>query len=621
MISRINGEKATSFRVVKARAKHGYHFVKIDVVDRQVISIDYKEFPQGDFSIPVQIYPIYEETTEGTILKRVPSLLKHIQSSIPVVNGDIFKSLKENHYYDFKQSLTLGETESGRANGYWIMSFIKKQAAKIRNNLPLTDNSWKTGILLQGLYATINIHPEAITKFGPLTFQPQLNAGFFPIWQGAVVDGKTAQEMIPSQAFSGKPLFSDSEAWNRPARRLKNHDPREYINDGFDELQVYYAINTLFEELHSRGFIDPDLATRPFNAFLFDPDIAYRDNAYYTDDTINFTTYSPNARNYARDNSTIWHELGHGVMDRLMGDHIELDDTGGLSEGMADFIAALVIQAVTKGEPFPGSTQFRINNKIGFHLTNEIHDDGEAYGGSMKDFLDAVISKYGQQGLDKVTDVVLETMRLTRDYPGLTAKDWFQHLLFADSLGRPNLREPGELKIYLLSALAGRNFKMNGKDEASFSLVNTADGKEIVSGNPGSRDHEITISLSKNQKADFMLHASLKNSNEYSFKFPVKVKVEYNKGALQGAIHWIGKEHNPQEYTLSADSPGIDLPLEVSGTCDQINRTDESCVDYAYVQIWNNGEAENPVAKKRFYLRVKNPEIESQKGLLTKTSI
>src|SRR3954468_9296015 len=104
------------------------------------------------------------------------------------------------------------------------------------------------------------------------------------------------------------------------------------------------------ESLHNMGFSDPELSTRPFNAFLYDPDISMRDNAYYTDDTINFTTYSPTAVNAARNNNTIWHELGHGVMDRLMGDFITLADTGGLSEGMADFVAQLVLHGITKGK-------------------------------------------------------------------------------------------------------------------------------------------------------------------------------------------------------------------------------------------------------------------------------
>jgi hypothetical protein len=413
--------------------------------------------------------------------------------------------------------------------------------------------------------------------------------------------------MVPSLAYAGKPLFSVDEAWNRPAQRLPDHDPAQYLNDGFDEIQVYYAINTMMETLQGKGFVDPDLSTRPFNAFLFNPDVAYRDNAYYTDDTINFTTYSAKAQNFARDNTTVWHELGHGVMDRLMGDSIELADTGGLSEGMADFMAAIVVQTVTGGVPFPGSDKFRIINKTGFYLTNEVHDDGEAYGGAMKDFLDAATQKYGRRGLRMVTDVVLETMRLTRDYPGLTAPEWFSHLLFADSLGRPGLRQKGELKPYLLRALAGRNFTLDDSPVATFSLVNLANQKEVTPGNPGARETPILVKIAKEETAKFQLKASLKNSSNYAFQFPVQIQAQFKGGALEGAIHWVGEEKGAQIYTLKSESDSVTIPLEVSGTCEEINRADGSCVDYVYVKVVNQGDTAHPYAKKRFYLKVKNP--------------
>lgn len=119
-----------------------------------------------------------------------------------------------------------------------------------------------------------------------------------------------------------------------------------------------------------------------------------------------------------------------------MGDNLTPADTGGLSEGMADFLAALVVQDVTQGSTFPGANQRRIINHTGFNLTNEVHDDGEASGGAMKDFLEAVLAADPKNGLHKVTDVVLEGMRLSRDHPALNAAKWFQSILFADSLGR-----------------------------------------------------------------------------------------------------------------------------------------------------------------------------------------
>jgi hypothetical protein len=591
-------------RVVQVRGKRGKHSVIINARTQRVVATEYREFPQAETAIDVQVYPIYEEVEgDGTkeVLPRMKTQLKHVLTTVPQVSSDVFAPLKTQHYLWSKHDFTLGATPQGQAQGYWSMAVVKQNAAKLVAGLPQLDNTFANGLLLQGRYTSINIHPDALKKYSPWSFTAQPTAAFLPNW----IEGDTDAEMFPSQAYAGKPIFSAQEAFDRPARRLPDHDPKAYLADGFDEIQVYYAVDTLFEELHARGFTDPELSTRPFNAFLFNPDISMRDNAFYTDDTINFTTYSPKAQNFARDNSTIWHELGHGVMDRLMGDSIELADTGGLSEGMADFVGAILVQAVTQGTPFPGSTGFRIINKTGFNLTNEVHDDGEAYGGTMKDFLDLAIAAYGNAGLDKVTDVVLEAMRLTRDYPGLTAADWFKHIQFADSLGRPGVRAPGELGPLLLQALASRNFKLDGGVTASFTLVNTNSNAEVVAGKPGSRQSPILVEIPKTDSAHFELTAQVKNSDTFSFKFPVTVKALYNGGPIEGAIHWVGEEKGAQQFTLTSSADVAKIPLTVTGTCDEVNRDDGSCVDYLYVQVINAGET-RPAAKKRFYLRVKN---------------
>jgi hypothetical protein len=624
------------FRFIRVKGKRGTHHFAFNLRTRRITSREYREFPQQDglskdgplaeITLPVDVFPIYEETDDLRPQGRVRATLKHILPRVPdiaaVANGDIYASLRSQRYLEDKLDPTLGATEAGRAQGYWSPAYIKAQAERIRDSLPLTDNTFAKGLMLQGRYATINIHPDAFEKFGlpgPVGFQKQVSAAYFPNWIDSLVDGKTVSEYVPMGSIAGKPLRSAYESLQRPATRTPEHDATVYMSDGFDELQVYYAIDTLFEELHSRGFRDPELATRPFNAFLYNPDIAYRDNAFYTDDTINFTTYSGKTQNMARDNSTIWHELGHGIMDRLMGDAIELADTGGLSEGMADFVAQIIVQAVTGGAQFEGLESFRILNNTGFYLTNEVHDDGEAYGGTMNDFMSAAIARDGRIGLDKVTDVVLEAMRLTRDYPGLTAPDWFNHILFADSLGRPGLRQPGELKELLLKALAGRNFRLDGGAPAALALVNVgtagAPGQEVVAGTPGSRQQPITVNLKKEELQSFQLTAQLTNSDSFAFRFPVRVEVEFHKGALQGAIHWVGEEKGPQTYTLNTPEELANIPLTITGTCDSVNRADGSCVDYAYVQVWNNGDTgrptagtqARPIAKKRFYLRVVNP--------------
>lgn len=596
-------------RSVKVKSRRGVHKLAISLLTQKVVAQSYSEFPQSDlaqdeFSLKASVFPIYEEV-EGTgkILKPVESELKYIHTVVSKPVADPYASMRSRKYLEAQYDPVLGETEEGRKEGYWAMSYLKREAAKIRAGMQSQENTYANGVILDGRYATISLHPAVTDKFKGLDFQPQSSVQFHPDWRQTFVEGGVAWEMVPTAAFLGKPITSAEEAAARPSRRLKDHDPVSYINDGFDELQVYYAINTMFDSLHPMGFTDPDLSTRPFNAYLYDPDIGMRDNAYYTDDTINFTTYSPTQQNMARDNPTIWHELGHGVMDRLMGDLITLADTGGLSEGMADFVAELVVQNVTKGIPYEGYSESRIINKTGFFLTNEVHDDGEAYGGAMKDLLDAARAKFGhEQGLAMVTDLTLEAMRLTRNHPALTAQDWFGHMLFADELGREGLRQPGELKAVILSALAGRNFNMDGAPAASLVLKNGEN--EIRSTGPGSRNSPIPVLT---PGSDYTLNISLKESDAYHFQYPVTVKVGLQGGPLQGAIHWEGEEYQPVVRTLTGPGDQAVVFLTARGTCDFVNQEGGGCKDYACVKIFNAGQEDKPAAKKRFYLSITNP--------------
>lgn len=601
----------TLVRIAKARAKRGVHTIVISLTTRRVIQKSYKEFPQagrthdeeGEFSIPAQIYPIYEEVeSTGSILPRIAGELKYIKELVRRPATNPFAPLLTQRYFFDKFDPILGLTEEGRKQGYWAMGYIKAQADILHQQIEVSQNAFEgRGVILEGRYASVNLHPAVTTAFPNLSFTPAMSGQFRPDWK-PTPENPDNWEMIPSSTILGKPLKSLEEAMNRPARRLPDHDPVGYLNDGFDELQVYWAINQMFDSLKPMGFTDPELSTRRFNAFLFDPDIEMRDNAYYTDDTINFTTYSSKSGNMARDNTTIWHELGHGVMDRLMGDDIRLADTGGLSEGMADFVAQLVLNDVTNGNYFPGKETMRIFNKTGFYLTNEVHDDGEAYGGSFNDLLESAMRLYGRAGLTKVTDLTLEAMRLSRNHPGLTAVDWFQHMLFADDLGNAPVRAAGELRPLITRALAGRNFNLDGSPAATYTMMH--DTTEVVAGAPGSRQSPIPLTLKETETSTHHLKLMLKSTPTYAFKYPVTVKVQLRGGPLQGAIHWHGEETEPLVYRVVSENDTLPIDLTVSGKCDEVNRPDGSCVDFAYVQVWNDGETSKPQAKKRFYLRV-----------------
>lgn len=591
-------------REVKVKARRGYHYITVGLAARRVTVSRYEEFPQadGEFSVPVRVYPIYEEVEGelGVTLPRVDSELRYLSSVVPGVTEDPYASLKMKRYLETMLDPILGLTEEGQKKGYWTMAHIKAQARELLSAVPLVANSFQgRGVILEGRYATVNIHPEAAKAFPNLSFKPAMSGQLFPVWR-PTPETSLVWEMVPSTALLGKPLMTEGEAWERPARRLPDHDPLTYINDGFDELQVYWSITRLFESLRGMGFVDPDFSTRPFHAYLYDPSIVYRNNAYYTDDTINFTTYTAENPNFARDNTTIWHELGHGVMDRLMGDHIQLADTGGLSEGMADFTALLVSTDVVGDNPFPGKDKLRIFNKTGFNLTNEVHDDGEAYGGAMSDLLHKAQARFGRSGLVKVTDLTMEAMRLGRNHPGLTASDWFERMLFADELGSA-VRAPRELGDFILESLNGRNFVFSGKF-ASFELKNGSD--EVTSTSLGSRGKPIPLKLKAAQTASFPLGVRLASSPAYPFRYPVKVTVEFRRGPIQGAVHWVGEEKNPWSFTLASENDTVSVPVTVTGICDEVNRPDGSCVDYISVQIWNDQQTDKPVGKKRFYVRV-----------------
>lgn len=596
--------KGDLVRQVEVRSRRGIHHLSFSLFQNKIIRESYSDFPQADYvNLKANVFPIYEEVeTTHEMLPYEVREIKYLDASIRDGGKNPLGNIPLNVYSETKYSPLVAETAIGQQFGIWSEASIRREIDALVGTYPLLPNDMAAGLLLQGKYATINLHPGVQEAFGDIDFSLKPSVNHIIGW--SIVDDH--YEAKPVSGFYGKKIHDEDDLINRIPLRLPDNNPAKYINSGVDEVQVYFAITTLMEALAEMGFSDKDLSTKPFHAFLFDPDISMKDNAYYTDNTINFTTYSPEMINLARDNSTIWHELGHGVMDRLMGSFLTFGDTkagyGGLSEGMADFLAKLVLEHQTEGRDFPGKNAFRIMNSTGFYLTNEFHDEGEAYGGVMSDMLDIVIATSGREGLFAFTDLTLETMRLTRNHPALLARSWFEHMVYADELGS-DVRVPGRFTAIINQALAARNFAFADTFNAAQMTV-THEGKELTSTSPASREKPLTA-CSPSGLVDYKIQVSLTEGDSNFIKFPAIVKVEYKTGALQGAIKWTGEESNPTVYVVNGPNEILDIPLQVSMKCDQVNQPDGSCKDYAYVQVWNQG-ATKPLAKKRFYLKVKD---------------
>ncbi|MBF0205396.1 MAG: M36 family metallopeptidase [Oligoflexia bacterium] len=652
-------------RRVVVSVKLGKYIIEIDINSRKVVNYTYRPHSSADigniggntgvsvsgpgsisssnyFSIPARVYPIYEEPEKevGRILPRIDSELRFLKTKVRVSGESYgegrvgpYDSLRQHHYLSSKYSPLLAETSIGHTQGLWSLKTLNQDAADIYQKYPLRSNGvdGNSTILLEGAYASINIHPQAKEYFEQLSFIPQFSSSFRTGWkkvdvgdgvgEGESVGNTSEYELIADSAFWGYPLQNRDDAYLRPARRDPENNPLSYIRDGFDEVQVYWAITTFFESLIKMGFSDPELSARPFSAFLFDPDVETKNNAYYTDDTINFGTYSSSSQNYARDNTTVWHELGHGITDRIMGEHLNLSGTEGLSEGLADFLAQVILMDTFGEGTFPGDKDFRIVNQMDFNYCNEVHDGGEAFGGAMLDILHDVMTNTRvaarKEGIKNFVALTLESMRLTRNHPALDESNWFRHMLFVDRI------HGGKLSQIIVKRLAARNLSLNQESDSAAIKVMVDNSRQLEFKGEGSREEPILHRLSVGEVARHQLSISLSDGNLFKFQYPITLKVQYNGGPLQGAIHWKDEEtksnndrnnkndNNQRLYHFNGPTEKVNLDLVANDKCDYINTNDGGCVDFVYL-LFFRGKAGDPTraidskpfAKKRFYLKV-----------------
>jgi hypothetical protein len=569
-----------------------------------------KDYPQSDltrradeFDLPASVFVAPEEVGEST---REPSpypkqnvTLKYLKRTAVLPTQNMFAAYADQVFADSKHDEAKGQTAEGRADGYWSSAWLKQMIANTMAGVPSVDNTLDSGrVNLVGRYVSVQVHPDAMTQYRP-SYPLVYGAGVHYNWQELPpTNGQPDWGMTLSPTFMGKPGSDFWDFYNRPSPWRLEANTTDLMNEGFDDVQVYWTVNQWFESLHDLGFHDPDISTRPITAILYNPDIEGRDNAFYTDDTINFSTYSQSTANYARDTGTIWHELGHGLEDRILKN---ADYAGGLSEGVADLTADMMFNEMFKTAHFPGKDERRIVNQVAFNLTNEEHDEGEAYGGALRDLSEKIIQDQGYPGFRKFADLLFDSMRLSRNNPGLDLQEWFRHMLFADELGKPGLREKGEFATKLGEVLKARNFSFDPADSASLPIM-VVGYEALTNSSPGSRYNKIEFDLQQNETKTFHLKIKIQDGNLTKFKYPVRLRISYRGGPLQGSSKFLNEE-TPQEWTLTQSGQEIDAPITVLAGCDSINRNDNRCSDFAYIQVINSGDT-LPIGKKRFYVNV-----------------
>lgn len=550
----------------------------------------------GEYSVQAHVFKVNEDNemewgrkASGAQPEAVE--LRYLKSQFKAAKTDWTLSLPQREFSSLKEDAIKAETPEGRAEGYWSTQSIQEMIDVATQVLPDHHNQMNSGAYLDGRYVQVLIHNDAFQKFNIQNFTPFYSTATTRSW-GRGTEGWVLK--LASASY-GRPFFSQADLLLRKAPYEQHRDTNVLINEGFDEMQVYWSVTKWFEVMHEAGFLDQELSTRPIQAFLFDPDIESQNNAYYNADTINFTTYTDDNINHARNLITVWHELGHGLMDRLQGS--SGFDNGGLSEGIADFAAEMVLRGYYKDHVPAAIAERRIANEIGFDLTSEGHDDGEAYGGSLKDVMDMKIASLGFAGYLQTCDLVLDAMRLTRQSPDLSLQDWYEALALADELGKPGLRAAHEFAPILQKAFSNRNYVYQQPASTKMNLFYNE--KEVTNSGAGSRSSPIKLSLAAGETQDFNLKLSVASTNPH-YTYPLKVVVSVKEtNALQGSAKFKNEEN--QTYTIDSAKDTIEIPLTVMAGCDAINTSRNSCSDFANVQVFS-AESKRPFAKKRFYI-------------------
>lgn len=586
-------------RVFVARGKAGFHEVRFSHGKQKIVEHNYKKFLRAELDpIPAVAFKVFEENyanMSAGVMAAEPVELKYLNAKTTTWEADPFVTITAPEYSLLENKEMLESYGMPAEMSTWSFADLQQKLVGLQSTVLPVDNGFSgpNGLALDGRYVEVTIHPNARETLKDLEFKwlftDELNSK--RITTAAQAPG------IKFETNYRTNVFRTAEELLVTPVRDPEHSVKKYITEGADQIQVYWAVTEMMDQLHKFGFSDPEISTRKFTAILYNPEPSFANNAFYVSDTLNFTTYSPKMANFARDNTTIWHEQGHGIVDRIMGPALSMAKSGGFNEGIADFFAEVMIQATSFQKDFPGREQQRIYNSTPFGMSNESHDDGEAFGGAMKAVLDQAIAQWGEEGVAKTADLLLEAMRFTRNHPSLDEQEWFEKLKFADTRGSA-IRAAGEFTALLDNAFHGRNFTQDGSELAQFKVE--IDGRTLGPNvDIPNETYKYTIGTPK----EFDLKVTLLDGADFQFRFPMRVVIDSPMGALFG-LDWIGEELGAKAAVLNSSGETAVIPMGHTGKCD-IVFSGTACNDILTIKIYEAGSDKVFVKKQaRFNMDV-----------------
>lgn len=472
-------------------------------------------------------------------------------------------------------------------------------------------------IRLDGRYVSVLVAPRApVDLFGR-------GHGFeyAPFLQRAWVSDLANDDAIlkTEPYFWGRSLVSLPLSARTPVGRGAPgpSETARLLEQGFDEVQVYHAVNSLLAVARAWGFRDPVLSEKPFRAMVYSTDPWHRDNAFSMGDEIVFGTYSRGESNLARSSGTIWHEMGHSLDSRLAGWANE-GDASGLGEGMADAIEFLATAALVDSAR-AASPYFRFNNAMWFDQSNEFHDGGEAFAGTIAEATRAAARTMGDaRAVESMGALLLETMRYFRGVPRL---DWARVrdvVLFASSVPETfahiGTDRAGVLTPFLAAAFAERNLPVAGSGTRARITLEDG-GVTLTSDSPYSRYDASPRVVG--EKGTLVMRLSLSDGDAARYRFPVAVRASVQGSPLQGGMKWDFDEAEDRWFTIERPGQEIEIALPYTGACEagQVGTPRRRCFDYVHVRLYDGDRREEkPTGKFRVYLKLRDRGVEGVGG-------